>query len=88
MDDAFPPGSKWFILDTPMNRKNGLQPGAGAYLTWRDAGHISVESLQPGMPCRKVPRALFGMNFRRSLAGEVASAYAGTHHAEVLYDGE
>ena len=88
MEELFALGSKWFIRDTPMNRKNGLQPGAGAYVTWVDGEHISVESLQPGMPSRKVPRSFFGANFTRSLAGEVAPAYAGQRHADVVYGDE
>ena len=88
MSDLFPPGSKWFVRDTPMNRRNDLQPGAGVYITWVDQEFISVESLQPGMPSRKVPRPFFGANFTRSLAGEVASAYVGSRHADVPYVGD
>lgn len=84
-ETLFPRGSKWIIMDTEMNAKNGLKSMATAYLIWTDERYFSIESLQQGMPKRKVPRALFGNNFKRSMAREIATGYIGSSHALTLY---
>ncbi|MEM9432937.1 MAG: hypothetical protein AAGA12_03380 [Pseudomonadota bacterium] len=83
--DMFPLGSKWIINSTDRNATNGLARFQGAYLRFADPGYLSIVSMQPGMPERKVPRHLFGINFKRSPAGEIASAYIASKHATTLY---
>ena len=84
-DTLFPPGSKWVIKKTDRNLLNGLKPMESAFLTYVDGDFMSIVSLQPGMPQLRVPRAMFGWNFTRSIAGEVNSGYAGSRHAQTLY---
>lgn len=84
-DDRFPLGSKWVIRETPMNAKNGLEAGATAYLTFKDATDFTIESLQSGMPMRRIRREAFAVNFSRALDGAVNAGYAGSAHAPTLY---
>ena len=85
IDAYFPLGSKWVVLDTERNGRNGLKPQTSAYLTFADATHFSVEVLQPGQPHLKIPRSLFGEAFARGLDGAVNAGYKGSSHARTAY---
>lgn len=81
----FPLGSKWIIRDTDRNRLNNLVAHKSVYLTHASGPYFSIVSLQAGMPEMRVPRAMWGVNFKRALAGEIAKAYIGSSPAKRLY---
>lgn len=85
----FPIGKKYTANSTAAVRRNGIQPGWNAYITFSDASAISLLILSPrGEELKvRVPRALFGVNFRETDPFDSTgnSAYGHSRHFDAPF---
>jgi hypothetical protein len=81
------PGGKHMALRTPRNRKNGVPWDAECWIAFVDRVAISVyiPTHHSGEIKFKVPRELFGMNFKAVPGAPVNRQYSTHEHFAQLY---
>ena len=84
-DQLFPLGSAWTALPTARNTLNEIMAGKRVYLQFADASSFSIY-VDQGMGVQlRVPRDLWGQNFRREFAMPIASAYITSKPNDQVY---
>lgn len=75
------PGDKYWTLPTPLNAKNEIPADKSCWVAYVDGAAISVRVPLSGTEIQvKVPRALFGQNFRPDPYGSPNAGYVASAH--------
>ena len=79
-------GTKYLVRPTFANKKNGLLPHKGAWISFIDSSAITLYFEQFDAPSLKIPLPYFGVNFELDQMAPVNSSYAADKHAERTFE--